>query len=181
MNSQSPSRYASSAILIHWLTALLIFVAFPLGKYMQDLPLSPQKLELFSYHKWLGITVLLLFLPRLLVRMAKPPPTALPAPAWQHTAANVTHALLYLLIFLVPLSGWLMSSAKGVSVVYLSLIPLPDLVDKNKELGSLLKDFHEALSTGLIVLVALHLAAAIKHHVIDKDATLRRMLPGRSA
>ena len=180
MNSQSPSRYASSAILIHWLTALLIFVAFPLGKYMQDLPLSPQKLELFSYHKWLGITVLLLFLPRLLVRMAKPPPTALPAPAWQHTVANVTHALLYLLVLLVPLSGLLMSSAKGVSVVYLSLIPLPDLVNKDKELGSLLKDIHEALSSGLLVLVALHLGAALKHHFIDKDGTLRRMLPSRN-
>ena len=169
MNTQSLSRYSGAAILIHWLTALLIFVAFPLGKYMHDLPLSPQKLELFSYHKWLGITVLLLFLPRLLVRIAKPPPTALPAPAWQHRAASLTHALLYLLILLVPLSGW-----------YLSLVPLPDLVDKNKELGSLLKEFHEALSTGLFVLVALHLAAAIKHHVIDKDGTLRRMLPGRN-
>ena len=180
MSPSAPPRYVTTAIVIHWLTAALIFVAFPLGKYMQDLPLSPQKLELFSYHKWLGITVLLLFLPRLLVRLAKPPPTALAAPAWQHTVANVTHALLYLLVLLVPLSGWLMSSAKGVSVVYLSLIPLPDLVGKNKELGSLLKDFHEALSTGLIVLVALHLGAALKHHFIDKDGTLRRMLPTRN-
>ena len=73
-----------------------------------------------------------------------------------------------------------MSSAKGVSVVYLSLIPLPDLVNKDKELGSLLKDFHEALSSGLFVLVALHLGAALKHHFIDKDGTLRRMLPSRN-
>jgi cytochrome b561 len=179
--SVAPPRYATPAIIIHWITAALIFIAFPLGKYMQDLPLSPQKLELYSYHKWLGVTVLLLFLPRLLVRLAKRPPAALPAPAWQHTAAAVTHFFLYVLIILVPLSGWLMSSAKGFPVVYLGYLPLPDLVGKNKELGDLFKDLHEAASTGLILLVGLHLAAALKHHIIDKDGTLRRMLPSRQS
>lgn len=183
MDSPIPAapRYASPAIIIHWLTAALIFVTFPLGKYMHGLPLSPQKLELYSYHKWLGVTVLLLFLPRVLVRLAKPPPTALPAPAWQLKAANVTHFLLYVLILLVPISGWMMSSAKGFPVMYLNMLPLPDLVSKNKELGDLLKDAHEALSTGLILLVGLHVAAAIKHHVIDKDGTLRRMLFSRNS
>lgn len=176
-----PSRYATPAIVIHWLTAAIVFVTFPLGKYMTGLQLSPQKLELYSYHKWLGVTVLLLFLPRLLVRIAKPPPAALPAPQWQLSAAAITHFLLYVLILLVPISGWLMSSAKGFPVVYLNFIALPDLVTKDKELGNLLKDVHEALSTGLILLVGLHLAAAIKHHVVDKDGTLRRMLISRTA
>ena len=147
---------------------------------MRGLPLSPQKLELYSYHKWLGVTVLLLFLPRVLIRIALPPPALLPAPAWQLRLAGITHTLLYLLILLVPISGWIMSSAKGFPVVYLGIVPLPDLVGKDKELGNFLKDVHEALSTGLALLVVLHLGAAVKHHVIDKDGTLRRMLPGRA-
>ncbi|MBP7080672.1 MAG: cytochrome b [Rhodocyclaceae bacterium] len=176
----SPSRYSTPAIVIHWVTAALIFVAFPLGKYMHGLPLSPQKLELYSYHKWLGVTVLLLFLPRLLVRLARPSPALLPAPQWQLKLAGITHTLLYLLIALVPLSGWLMSSAKGFPVVYLGIMPLPDLVGKDKEFDNFLKEVHEALSTGLALLVILHLGAAVKHHLIDKDGTLHRMWPGHT-
>lgn len=147
---------------------------------MQGLPLSPQKLELYSYHKWLGVTILLLFLPRLLVRIAKPPPALLPAPPWQLKLAKITHTLLYILILLVPISGWMMSSAKGFPVVYLGIVPLPDLVGKDKEFGNFLKDVHEALSSGLALLVVLHLGAAVKHHLIDKDGTLHRMWLGRT-
>jgi cytochrome b561 len=98
-------------------------------------------------------------------------------PAWQHKVAEGTHHLLYLLMVLVPLSGWLMSSAKGFQTVYFGVLPLPDLVGKDKELGDLLKEAHEALNLALLVLVGLHVAGALKHHLIDKDATLRRMLP----
>ncbi|RTL41980.1 MAG: cytochrome b, partial [Rhodocyclaceae bacterium] len=98
-------------------------------------------------------------------------------PAWQHKIAEGTHHLLYLLMFLVPLSGWLMSSAKGFQVVYFGVLPIPDLIGKDKELGELLEEMHEVLSWSLISLVGLHLAGALKHHIIDKDSTLRRMLP----
>lgn len=173
----NPTRYASPVIAAHWLVAALIFIAFPLGVYMHDLPLSPQKLQFFSYHKWIGMTVLLLFVPRLLVRLFVAVPPALPAPAWQLKAAEWTHVLLYVLMFAVPLSGWLMSSAKGFQVVYLGLLPLPDLVSKNAELGDFLKTVHQTLNLALLGLVGLHVAAAVKHHVIDRDATLRRMSP----
>jgi cytochrome b561 len=166
-----------SAIGVHWLMALLIIGGFALGAYVGDLPLSPQKLQLISYHKWIGITVLMLFVVRLLVRATQPVPAALPAQAWQQRAATATHGLLYLLMVLIPMSGWMMSSAKGFPVVYLGLIQLPDLVEKSKELGDILRDVHGGLNFGLMVLVALHVAAAIKHHVVDKDATLRRMSP----
>ena len=101
----SNQRYTGPAIGAHWIIALLIIVAWPLGVYMHDLPLSPNKLKLFSYHKWIGITVLLLFVPRILWRITHRPPAALPMPAWQHKIAEGTHHLLYLLMFLVPLSG----------------------------------------------------------------------------
>ena len=176
MNFPTP-RYTGPAIAAHWVIAALILVAFPLGVYMHELPLSPTKLKLYSYHKWIGITVLLLFVPRILWRITHRPPAPLAMPAWQHRIAESTYHLLYLLMFLVPLSGWLMSSAKGFQVVYFGVLPLPDLVGKSEDLGDLLKGVHEALNFGLLALVGLHVAGALKHVIIDRDGTLRRMLP----
>ena len=171
-------RYSLPAMLLHWLMAGLIFVTFPLGVYAHNLPFSPQKLQFISYHKWLGMTVLLLWGLRVLWRLThRPPPLSVLMPAWQRWAAHTTHFLLYVLLFAVPLSGWLMSSAKGVPVVYFGIWHLPDLVHKNKELGDVLKEVHEGLNAGLLGLVALHLLAVLKHTLIESNHTLRRMLP----
>ncbi|WP_295580174.1 cytochrome b [uncultured Lamprocystis sp.] len=175
MSSTTP--YSTPAKLAHWLIAALILAAFPLGLYMHELSLSPEKLRLYSYHKWIGMTVLLLFMPRLLWRLVRPPPALLPGPAWQLKLAEATHWLLYLLMAAVPLCGWLMSSAKGFQVVYLGLVPLPDLVGKDQALGTLLADLHSSLAWALMVLIVVHAAAALKHHLIDRDDTLRRILP----
>jgi cytochrome b561 len=171
----TPGRYTRTAIALHWLMALLIFSAFPLGVYMHDLPLSPTKLQLFSYHKWLGITILLAAAARLAWRVTHPAPALPDMPRWQRIAAHGIHHLLYVLLFAIPLSGWLMSSAKGFPTVWFGVLPLPDLVGKNKELGDLLKAVHEALNFGLLLLVGLHIAGALKHHFIERDDTLRRM------
>lgn len=174
----STTRYTTTAIALHWLVALLIFAAFPLGVYVADLAFSPLKLKLLSYHKWLGVTISLLTVARLAWRATHtPPPLPQTIPLWQQRAAHVLHHLLYVLLLAIPLSGWLMSSAKGFPVVYLGLVQLPDLVGKNAELGDLLKAVHAALNYGLLALLGLHIAAALKHHFIDRDATLRRMLP----
>jgi cytochrome b561 len=106
---------------------------------------------------------------------APPPPAAMPG--WQRTAAALNHWLLYVLLVCIPISGWLMSSAYGVTVVYFGVIPLPDLVAKNKELGDTLKGLHEALVYTMLALVAMHVVAAVKHHVVDRDDVLHRMLP----
>jgi len=169
--------YAWPAMTLHWLIAALILVTLPLGWYMQDLPLSPTKLQLFSYHKWIGVTVLLLVLPRLWVRLSYRPPALLPAPVWQQRIALVTHGALYVLMAAVPLSGWLMSSAKGFPVVYLGVLALPDLVPKDRALGEVLQVLHQTLAFSLAGLIVLHVAAALKHQLINRDATLRRMLP----
>lgn len=169
--------YTRTAIALHWLIAALILVAFPLGVYMHELPLSPRKLQLYSYHKWLGITVLLAATVRLLWRIGHRPPAPLPGPRWQVAAAHAVHHLLYLLIVAVPLSGWLMSSALGFPVVWFGVLPLPDLVAKDKELGEALKIVHQGLNFSLLALVVVHVAAALKHHFFDRDATLVRMLP----
>ena len=171
------TTYNGPAKALHWLTAALILSAFPLGVYMTGLQLSPTKLQLYSYHKWIGMTALLIALVRVVWRFTKGAPAPLPAPAWQQKAASLTHVLLYALMLAVPLSGWMMSSAKGFPVVYLSVLPLPDLVGKNAELGDVLTQVHELLNFSLIALVGLHMAAALKHHFIDRDETLVRMSP----
>ena len=177
--STTINRYTNTAIALHWLIALLIFIAFPLGLYMSDLKLSPTKLQLFSYHKWIGITVLVLAVVRVIWRVTHtPPPLPDSISKLQQMASHMVHGILYLMLFAVPLTGWLMSSAKGFKTVWFGVLPLPDLLDKDKELGHLLEVVHQSLNYILLVLVVLHVAALIKHRFIDHDDVLARMLPG---
>ena len=173
-------RYSTPAIVLHWLMALLIFVAFPLGVYMHELPLSPDKLKLYSYHKWIGITLLMLLAIRLSWRLTHvPPPLPASVAAWQRRASVFVHGMLYLLLIAIPLSGWLMSSAKGFQTVWFGVLPLPDLVGKSRELGELLEEVHEWLNYTLLALVILHVAAALKHHFIERQPFLQRMVWGK--
>ena len=172
------AHYDATAKLLHWLMALMIFGLLGLGFYMQDLPLSPQKLQLYSWHKWAGVTVFFLALLRLVWRATHQPP-ALPGhmSTLERWGAKLGHFALYALMVAIPLSGWLMSSAKGFQTVYFGVLPIPDLIEKNKELGHLLAEVHETLSWLFIILLVGHIAAALKHHFIDKDDILIRMLP----
>ncbi len=173
-------RYAPLAIGLHWLIALMILGSFSVGLYMADLPFSPQKLKIFSWHKWAGVTIFILVVLRCTWRLFNAaPPLPDNLPKWQRWAAAATHYLLYVLMFAIPLSGWLMSSAKGFQTVYFGVLPIPDLLQKNADLGDILRNVHEALNWLMFSVVALHAAAALKHHFIDKDDVLRRMLPTR--
>lgn len=172
-------RYTTTAIVLHWLIALLIVGTFTLGLVMTDIPgLTPTKLKYFSWHKWAGVTVLLLATLRLLWRLAKRPP-AYPAtmPRWQQGAAHGLHHLLYVLMFAVPLSGYFYSLAAGVPVVYFGLFELPVLIEADAGLKPVLKDVHYWLNMLLAGVVGLHVAAALKHALVDRDGTMRRMLP----
>lgn len=176
----SADRYTATAITLHWLIAVMIVGGFAMGLYMTGLKLSPDKLKLYAWHKWSGMTVLALAALRIIWRWTHPTPPPLPGqPRWQLQAAQAAHLALYGLIIAIPLSGWLYSSASGYPVVYFGIkaLQLPDLVDKNKELAKALKEVHELLNWTMAALVTVHATAAIKHHLIDRDGTLARMLP----
>lgn len=155
-----------------------------MGLYMADLPFSPQRLKLYNWHKWAGITVLTLSTLRLLWRLThRPPPlpqaVTLAMPGWQMQVYQATHVLMYALFFAVPLIGWSYSSAAGFPIVVFGVLPLPDFVAPDKALAELIKPWHAIAAFTLAGLVVLHVAAALKHHWIDKDGLLTRMLPGR--
>ncbi len=172
-------RYTRPAVLLHWLIALLIISAFGLGLTMVDIPgLTPTKLKYFSWHKWLGVTVLALVCVRLLWRLTHQAP-AYPAhmPGWQQSAAHGLHLALYALMFAIPVSGYFYSLAAGVPVVYLGVVPLPVLMAANPDLKHLLRTTHYWLNMSLLAAFSLHVLAALKHQFIDRDNILKRMLP----
>jgi cytochrome b561 len=182
MNSPAPLqplRYTRTAMALHWLLAVAILGSFVLGSYMTDLPFSMARLRYYNWHKWAGVLILALSAARLLWRITHRPPADLPAPAWQQRAAHVAHGLLYVLFFAVPLSGWAYSSAAGFPIVLFGVLPLPDFVGANRELADSIKPLHGILTKVLAVVVLVHVAAALKHHFVNRDGLLQRMLPGR--
>lgn len=175
----STKRYSLTAITLHWLMAILIIATFLLGLTMVDIPgLTPTKLKYFSWHKWLGVTVFGIACLRILWRMTHAaPPYADNMQSWQKKASHIAHALMYVLIFAVPLSGYFYSLAAGVPVMYLGVIPLPVLIAPDPELKALLKQVHYAFNVVLLGVFCLHVLAVLKHQFIDRDRTLQRMLP----
>lgn len=170
--------YTTVAKLFHWGMAVLIVGLLVLGFVMTDMDFSPEKLQYYSWHKWAGVSVFVLVWLRLLWRVMNPPPPYPDSlPRVVQVAAHLGHFALYGLMIVIPLSGWLLSSAKGVQTVWFGVLPLPDLLEKDKELGHLLHEMHEVLNLLLMVLLAGHVAASLKHHWIDKDDILKRMLP----
>jgi len=164
--------------------ALVLVGLFGWGLYMTGLPFSPQRLKLYNWHKWVGITVLGLSLLRLFWRWRCPPP-ALPGaivqlmPSWQRWAHHATHLAMYGLFLVVPLLGWAYSSAAGFPVVWLGVVPLPDWVPVSPALADGLKAAHGVAAWTLAALVVLHVLAVLKHALWERDGLLQRMTWGR--
>lgn len=170
---------------LHWLLALMIAGSFGVGLYMADLPISPWRVRLMNWHKWAGVTILLLSALRLAWRLRHAPPP-LPDAAlrtiarWQRQLHQCTLGLLYLLFFTVPLAGWAYSSAMGLPVVWLGMLPLPDLVAPDETLAkTVLLPLHRAGAYLLAVLALLHVAGVLKHRWVDRVDLLARMWPAR--
>jgi cytochrome b561 len=175
------TAYTRTAVALHWIVAALVIIAIAMGWTMTDMVFSPLKLRLFNWHKWIGVTVLALMFVRILWRASHPPPAPLPMPAWQRLSAQILHVALYVMLLVQPLTGWIYTNASGIPVVYLGLIPLPNLVHKDKALDDIVREIHSDGGVVLAVIIALHVLAALKHHFVDRDDTLRRMLRRQSA
>jgi len=172
----SDTQYGLIAQLLHWLIVLLVVYQFVLGLQAEELPVSMARLQMLATHKALGMTVLMLMVVRLLWRVVNTVPEI--PPSRTRRLAQITHFAFYLLLFAVPLSGWMLSSASNLSVSYFRLFTFPDLLGSNEELAHLLKVIHETLNFSLAAMVLLHVAAALLHQFRFHDPVLRRMLPG---
>ncbi|MGB6354194.1 MAG: cytochrome b [Steroidobacteraceae bacterium] len=174
----SPTRYGAVAQAFHWLIAALIVTQFTLAYLADDLPLGVHKLALLARHKSFGMTVLMLAVLRLSWRLRNPPPE-LPSgmSPLERGLARTTHIAFYVLLFAMPLTGWLMSSAKNYSVSWFGVFTWPNLIAKNETAFDLLRSTHHILSYILFAIAVLHILAALKHHFWDKDNVLLRMLP----
>jgi cytochrome b561 len=173
-------HYTPTAKLLHWLVAGMVVVQFVLAKLADlagDADSAVRELALLANHKSVGITILALVIVRLVWRRMNPPP-ALPAtmPKWQLTASHVSHWSLYILLIAMPVTGWLMSSASAYSVSWFNLFQLPDFVAPDPALKDVFKDAHELVGKLLVLVAIIHIIAAIKHALIDKDGVLQRMI-----
>jgi cytochrome b561 len=181
MLTNTADRYGLVSRLLHWLMALMIFIMLGVGTYMADLdkgdPLRPQ---LFGMHKAVGVTLLMLAVLRILWIFAAGRPT--PPRALQPKEILISKAvigLLYLLMLLTPVAGYLMSNAAGAPVSYFGLFQLPAFIGKSGELREALGELHEILAYGILALVVLHVLGALKHRLLSKDPeadVLKRML-----
>ncbi len=171
-------RWGVLAQVLHWTIVALIIVQVTLGSIAHDLPLGMEKLATLARHKSVGITILMLAAIRLLWRWFNPtPPLPGTLKPYERFLARFTHAALYVLLFALPLSGWIMSSARNFRVSWFNVFQLPDLVSPNRPLYDAMHETHEVLVWALGAIAILHAGAALKHHFILKDDVLRRMLP----
>lgn len=172
------ARHNRAAIALHWITAFAVLGMLGAGLWMTGLPLGLLKLEVYAWHKWMGIAVLALTATRLMWRWRHPPP-ALPGtlPFWERRLARIAHWMLFALLIALPVSGWLMNSASGIGLYWFGYVPIPDLVPRDPDLFSALRVVHWALSRLLIAMVALHVAAVVYHDVLRRDGIFRRMWP----
>ncbi len=161
---------------LHWIIVLLILVQPLIANYADSLS-GPAKIGPLSLHKSIGITILALAIIRLVWRWANPVPSTGELKTWERVLAGLSHLLLYALIFAMPLTGWMMSSARNFPVSWFNLVQLPNLVEPNRGTYDLMHDLHGTLFAALVVVALLHIAGALKHHFIDKNHVLKRMLP----
>jgi cytochrome b561 len=182
MLRNTDQSWGTPAKLLHWVVALLVLVQICLGWAAVSWRLSPTKLDLFVWHKSIGMLILLLMLARLVWRSVNVAPL-LPAgmAPLERLAAHSSHLLLYMLLFLMPLTGWIISSAANIPFRIFWLVPLPAVVQPDKVLADEVARVHLALFIVLALLLLVHIGAALRHHFVKRNDVLKRMLPGRAA
>ena len=181
MTVRASGRYTGFAITLHWVVMLLVLTLVGLGFYMTDIPRgTPERSFFYNLHKSIGLTTGIIVLIRLWWR-AKNPPPPLPSsmPRWQVGASKLSHAMLYMCLILMPVAGFSASQFTKYGVTYFELFKIPPMGTENKVIYDLLQGVHETTAMVLIVLIVIHVLAAFKHLLLDRDGVFQRMLPGK--
>ncbi len=180
-NSRGRTRYTTTAIVFHWVVAILVFALIGLGLTMTDIPKgTPDRAWYYNLHKSLGVTTALLVLARLWWRVRNPPPSLQASmPAWEIQAANISHALLYLCLVVMPLSGFAATQFTKYGVKFFGLFTIPPMGWEDKAIYDILQGIHGTTAMLLIALVVIHVLAALKHLLINRNNVFQRMLPGK--
>jgi cytochrome b561 len=174
----TPDRFSLMSITFHWVIGLMILAVIALSYYMESLPNSSYKFQVYNLHKSIGFLVLVLAIPRILWRLGHGrPPKIETHKAWEHRLSSLVAWAMYGLLFLMPLTGFFMGAAYGYPFKLFNILEIPGMISKNQELGNLLNQLHDLGGEVLQILIILHVAGTLKHLTIDKDNTLYRMLP----
>ena len=176
MSIDNETQYTLTAIVIHWLSAVLIFAMFAIGWYMVDLPRGAERSASFALHKSIGLTIFLLALFRGIWRYFHPPPAYRQMPKWRITAARTGHLLFYVLLVVQPLSGYLSSSFSGYKTKLFG-IPLPHWGWRDVPLNEFFTEIHVLSSVLFLILIGVHLAGAVSHAFSRGDGVLQRIRP----
>lgn len=172
----SKDHFGMVAIILHWVMAILIIGLLAFGLYMTRIPISAQKLKLFGWHKEFGMLVLMLIIVRLTWRLQNTTPSLANLPWWEEIAARIVHLAFYFLMFALPITGWLVTSAADLPVSFFGWFVFPNLISPDEGQRLLFTEVHKWLAYLLIVIFCMHVGAALKHYFINKDAIMQRML-----
>lgn len=177
--ASAAKRYSTVAMILHWIIAIAVIVMWRLAEAAEHAPSKEEGMAIMANHKALGIVILVLSLARLGWRIINPPPALSPnLKPWERILAHGTHMLFYVLLLGLPIGGWIGSSFYRMGVDVWSVFTLPALpLPKNEDIGHFIFEAHAAGGTFLLLLVVLHVAGALKHHFVDRDGNIFRMLP----
>jgi len=170
--------YGRVAKTLHWLVFALVFAQYVVALAMPDIGRGTVPGTLINLHMSLGATILLVIVVRWLWRIGHPVPLSTAGPRWERDVARITHALLYLLLAVNPILGWMNASARDWKITIYGIVTLPHLVAPRARIGMVAGDVHTFLAWTLLVLIGLHVAAALYHYLLRRDGVLQRMLPG---
>lgn len=178
MLKNSNTSYGSISVVLHWIMAVILIALFAAGLYMTDLDYYDALYHIVPWwHKSFGLLVFALFILRLTWKLINPKPASIAThQVWEKKAASISHLLLYLLIFIICASGYLISTSQGDGIEFFGWFDLPSILEISPDNTDLAGEVHFYLAWSLIILAATHAAAALKHHFIDRDDTLNNMI-----
>jgi cytochrome b561 len=171
-------QYGTTAKVFHWLIVALLLVQYPLGWLMPDIHRNMKPGEGMIFHISIGLVILALIVLRLAWRLTHPVAPDSSLPSWQRVGAEAMHWLLYVLVLATTITGWLFASFRGWPVSFFYLMPMPMLSSGNPAAGKMIDGWHQLMEWSLLVVIGLHVAAALAHLFVYRDRVMHRMLPG---